>query len=402
MKHSRDVKIGLACAGGGIEGCIYEIGALCALDEAIDGADVHRLDVYVGVSAGALVTACLANGISVQTLSRAIISRAADPALNIHPEVFFSPAFGEFARRLTKLPGAVARSLWDYVRNPFDLSPVGALAGLGSAVPVGLFDNEPIEQHLAGVFSTDARTNAFGELEATLRVVAVNVDTAEIATFGDEATAHVPISKAVQASTALPGLYVPVEIDGAFYVDGVARRTVHASVALQQGVPLLFCINPLVPVHAGAESEVAEGLVPRGLPAVLSQSFRTLVYSRMRTGFRSYHHLYPDADTILIEPTPEDYRRIFTNLFSFSNRHAVCEHAYQTTRHYLRQRADEMTPVLERHGLLLRREVLDDDERTLYGDLASPSIAPLPSGVFDETRRVLDRLEDVLDHLNAA
>ena len=46
-------KIGLACAGGGIEGCIYEIGALCALDEVIEGAEAHRLDIYVGVSAGA-------------------------------------------------------------------------------------------------------------------------------------------------------------------------------------------------------------------------------------------------------------------------------------------------------------------------------------------------------------
>ena len=66
----RRKKIGLACAGGGIEGCIYEVGALCALDEAIEGLEVHRLDVYVGVSAGAIVAAYLANGISARAMKR--------------------------------------------------------------------------------------------------------------------------------------------------------------------------------------------------------------------------------------------------------------------------------------------------------------------------------------------
>jgi predicted acylesterase/phospholipase RssA len=54
-------KIGLALAGGGPGGAVYEIGALRALEEALDGFDLNRLDVYVGVSAGAFVEACLVN-----------------------------------------------------------------------------------------------------------------------------------------------------------------------------------------------------------------------------------------------------------------------------------------------------------------------------------------------------
>ena len=385
-------KIGLACAGGGIEGCIYEIGALCALDEAIEGIDVHRLDVYVGVSAGALVAACLANGISARAMSRAILSQASDSRLNLHPETLFSPAFGEYAKRLAKLPAALASSVWTYLRNPLDLSPAGALYGLGATVPVGFFDNKPLEQYLADGFAAEGRTNDFRALGPTLRVVAVNVDTAEVVTFGDAATEHIPISRAVQASTALPGLYVPVEIDGANYVDGVARRTVHASAALKEGADLLFCINPIVPVN----TEAAPGgpdpsLVRGGLPTILSQSFRTLVHSRMRTGFRSYKHVYPDADILLIEPTTEDYQDIFSNLFSFSNRHDVCEHAYQTIRRRLRERADYVEEMLDRHGLGLRRAVLDDD-RALYSNRAP---------VTQHATEVLDRLEGLLDRINS-
>jgi predicted acylesterase/phospholipase RssA len=396
-------KIGLACAGGGIEGCIYEIGALCALDEVIEGAEAHRLDVYVGVSAGALVTACLANGISARTMSRAIISRAPDPDLNFSPETLFSPAVGEFARRLAALPKALASSMLEYLRSPLDLSPLGVLYGLGSVVPVGLFDNAPLEQYLARVFASEGCTNDFRELDAMLRVVAVNVDTADVVTFGDEATAHIPISRAVQASTALPGLYVPVEIDGAYYIDGVARRTVHASVALNEGTDLLLCINPLVPVNTAAEAATPGGrtgsIVQRGLPPVLAQSFRTIVHSRMRTGFRSYRHLYPDADLILIEPTPEDYQRLFSNLFSFSNRHGVCEYAYQITRRRLREQADGVEEILGRHGLTLRRDRLADEDRTLYGDLSPRPFLQHAGDVVEETHRVLDQLETLLDRI---
>ena len=74
--------IGLALAGGVLEGGFYEIGVLCALQDAIEGLDFTRLDVYVGVSSGAVITSLLANGLSPRTLSRAILSRA-DPEINL-------------------------------------------------------------------------------------------------------------------------------------------------------------------------------------------------------------------------------------------------------------------------------------------------------------------------------
>ena len=57
--RSRGRKIGLALAGGGPLGGIYEIGALIALNEAIEGVRFSEADVYVGVSAGALVASLL-------------------------------------------------------------------------------------------------------------------------------------------------------------------------------------------------------------------------------------------------------------------------------------------------------------------------------------------------------
>ena len=50
-------RIGLALAGGGPLGAIYEIGALCALEETVVGLDFNALDGYVGASAGGFVAA---------------------------------------------------------------------------------------------------------------------------------------------------------------------------------------------------------------------------------------------------------------------------------------------------------------------------------------------------------
>ena len=410
--------IGLGCAGGVIEGAIYEIGALSALDEAVEGVELHNLDMYVGVSSGALIGSMLANGVTARTLSRAVIGEAADPTLNLNPEVLFRPAMREYAGRLWKLPKTLASSLRYYACNPRDLSLFGLLSTFGSVLPTGFFTNAPLERFLAEAFSSGGRTNDFRRLKRQLYVVAMHLDSANVVVFGEPGHDHVPISSAIQASTALPGLYTPVEIDGRQYIDGVARRTVHASVALDAGADLLFCINPIVPIniqikqHAGRlldDMDAPPSLADRGLPTVLSQTFRAIVDSRKKTGFKKYEHTHPDADLLLIEPECDDTSLFFSNIFSFKNRHDVCEHAYQATRRHLLNRADEIGPMLARHGLTLRLDVLQDESRSLYKDPPTPLPATERNGGHDastadvlrETDQVLDRLDEVLARVRA-
>jgi NTE family protein len=108
-------RVGLALAGGGPEGSIYEIGALRALDEALEGADFSQLHVYVGVSAGAFIAACLANGISTAQLCRAIVKH--EPGEHpFVPETFLSPAVGDFVLGGLKLPRLLAEALWERMR----------------------------------------------------------------------------------------------------------------------------------------------------------------------------------------------------------------------------------------------------------------------------------------------
>lgn len=394
-------KIGLACAGGGIEGAVYEIGALCALDEALDGIDFSKdIDIYVGVSAGAIITSCLANEVSPYQLSRAIISSQPD-VHPINPETFFTPAVREYVRRGLQVPKLLTQAMGDYLSRPWDMTFLGSMSRLVDALPVGLFDNEPINDYFVNNFSWPGRTNDFRKLKSKLRIVAVQLDSGRTTRFGQEGFDHVPISKAIQASSALPAVYMPVEIDGTYYVDGVARRTVHASVALKEGVDLLFCLNPIVPLNALSSSEIQErlgkGFMDMGLPTILSQTFRTMIYSRMKAGLKGYSTSYPDVDIVLFEPEHDDERMFFTNIFSFNSRKETCEYAYQTTRAYLRANAETLSKKLERHGVHINEQVLNDDRKLYYEEEAHVRHLGDRKDVFANLDRALSKLGHTLE-----
>lgn len=394
----RPARVGLALAGGGPLGGIYEVGALIALDESLVGIDVHELDVYVGVSAGAFVSANLANRFSMAQIARIFISNESD-AHPIRPSVFMRPALREYWRGVRALPGAALGALTNFVRHPLDSGVFGALTHLRRVIPNGVFANEPLRRFLADLYSTRGHTDDFRKLEQKLFIVAVNLDSGQAVVFGAPGHQHIPISTAVQASTALPGLYPPVEIEGEHYVDGGLLRTLHASVALESDIDLLLCVNPIVPFNASAVAGAKRGsaLSSEGLPVVLSQSLRSLIHSRMEVGMGRYDELYADKDVILFEPHREDSRMFFTNLFSYSNRRKVCEHAYQSTRADLWRRREELAPILARHGIELNLDVLRDNSRTFSTGLSVPDDAKR-RGRYKN--RATNRLSETLDDLS--
>ncbi len=363
-------RLGLALAAGGPMGGVYEVGALRALEEAIEGLDLNAFHVYVGVSAGAFVAAKLANGRTPSELVRGLVRDEADEP-PFDPSSIFLPAYREWAKRGAQLPSLFADTLMYATRAPEDKSFFQSLARLSRALPLGLFDNEPLRRYLHRAFSHKGRTDDFRRLPRKLFVVATDLEAGKAVVFGSKGLDHVPISRAVQASTSVPGLYPPVEIEGRLCVDGVLLRTVHASVALEEGADLLFCINPLVPVDVAsgpAREAVGPGALQRGgLPAFLSQTVRTLIHSRMVVGMARYSKRFPQADIALFEPDRDEYRLFFSNIFSFRSRRQVCEIAYQATRRDLWRRRATLGPMLERHGLRLRLDVLQEERDVWEG-----------------------------------
>ena len=391
-KRAKKGRIGLAIAGGGPIGGMYELGALRALDEVLDGVDLTRLDVYVGVSSGAFLAAGLANGIGTAEMCRIFITGGAGH-VKFRPEQFLQLAFREYVRRASSIPRLAMGWLADVARNPLDANLADLWGRFGALIPTGLFQNDAVERFLREVFETHGRTNDFRKLQNKLYVVAVELDTGAVKRFGGPGE-HVPISVAVQASASLPGLYPPVEIDGKHYVDGALRRTLHASVAMDEGVDLVLGLNPLVPFDASRAAangkRVPVTLAEQGLPSVLSQTFRTLLKSRMQVGLDKYQAQYEHTDLVLFEPNGDDAEMFFTNIFSFQSRQRLTEHAYQSTLADLRENRAELEPKLARVGIRLREDVLNDRHRTLRSGLSGSPRFNKPAA---RLRRALDDLE---------
>jgi len=391
-------KTGLAIAGGGPVGAIYELGSLRALDESIRGLHLHELDVYVGVSSGALIAAGLANRITTAELCRIFMGQEY-ARLRFDPGDFLRPAYREYFQRAARLPKILTDTLLNMIRHPGQAGISQLVSELGKAVPSGIFDNETIHDFLEQAYSISGHSNNFDDLVCQLYIVAVDLDSGAVVRFGDESHRDITISRAVQASAALPGLYPPVEINGHYYVDGALRRTLHASVALNEGVDMLIGVNPLVPFDSskrGQNAKISDQRLTRGgLPLILSQTFRALIQSRMEAGFKKYYSSHPVADLVLLEPDRGDEEIFFTNIFSYADRQALCEHAYQATRRDLYARRAELAPILERHDMCLHLDLLEDEERSLEESIGEGHASHAP--VVRNLCHVLDELDNFMD-----
>ena len=401
-KRGRDrPRMGLALAGGGPLGGIYEVGALLALADSLEGIDFNDLDVYVGVSSGGFVAAALANGISPTQMYRLFIDDGADAALT--PDVFLRPALAEFVQRASSVPWLVMRATMQWMRDPFHRGAMESMATLAHAIPTGLFDNRSIGDFLRRLFAASGRTDDFRKLGRKLFLVATNLDTGASVNFGAPGRDHVPISIAIEASAALPGLFPPVRIGGEYFVDGALNKTLHASVALDEGVDLLLCVNPLVPFDASEATRNCRLTVKKlshgGLPLVLSQTFRAIIHSRMKVGMENYGRQYPRADVVLFEPDREDADIFFASIFSYSQRKRLCAAAYQKTRQKLAARSDVLGPQLAKHGITLHRDRLDDPTRAVTDALTDSRPLHVGTGRGNPVGRTTRDLAHTLDHL---
>ena len=358
-------RIALALAGGGPLGAFYQLGCLHALAECTEGLDLARLDAYVGVSSGAIIAAALANRIPTHAMVRMFFVEDGAGTHPLTPGALMRPAVGEYFDRAARLPSLALDVLKRLARDPLRQNWAGLLSPLLQAIPTGVFDNRPFEEYLRGLLTSGGRTNDFRELPAMLRIVATDLNSGTEVRFGEPGYDHVPISEAIRASTALPGLYTPVQLGGHTYVDGALLRTVHASLVLDQGADLVISVNPLVTFDAThprvhGRRDLARG----GLTAVINQTFRALIQSRMKIGMASYRQRYPHSDRLLLEPDRDDEVMFFTNVFRYAERRRLANHAYQQTRRDLLLQADALGPLLQRHSIVLRLDRLTDTRRT--------------------------------------
>ena len=363
--RSREDKIALVLAGGGMTGAVYEIGALRAIDDLLVDRSVNDFDIYVGTSAGAIVASYIANGVSPANMYRAIAGEHPDlPALR--RENIFSFNYREFVRRGVALPAKLISAVRDYLLDRRNSTLVDTLWSLTDILPSGLYDNLALERYMREGLAVANGSNNFDMLGKELYIVTTDLASGRRTVFGPGDDYRCPISLAVAASSALPIVYKPVLIEGREYVDGGMGGTASLDIAIEQGATLVVCVNPLVPYDDRTEKPAGRGdasrtFTRRGLSAIASQVSRIYVHSGLKYHVKQLRRQHPEVDIILIEPKPDDEMLAFGNIMRYGERLAIARHGFEAVTLDLAQDYPYYKETLARHGVPLTRRLVIEE-----------------------------------------
>ena len=220
--------VGLILGAGGLHAVAQHAGVLAALAEAT-GWDPRTADVLVGTSAGATTAARLRAGLSAEdhrahyvggTLSaggQVLVDR-------VTTRLEMDLPLDLPGRRLPANPWLVLRELFSTGRP----RPVVPLAGL---LPVGSHDGSSM-----GDRTREIHPEKWPEKPTW--ICAVDLGTGDLVVLGRD-DIDVDLGSAVQASTAVPGWFAPVEVDGKRLVDGGVHSTTNADLVATLGLDLV-------------------------------------------------------------------------------------------------------------------------------------------------------------------
>lgn len=268
--------VAFVLSGGGAYGAT-QVGMIRALHQA--GVDP---DMVVGTSVGAL------NG----SLLAANPVLAVDRLTKIWNSLNESGVFGGKSK-FTSAVSAIRNGL--KVHNPGLVSPDALQTLINTHLPVSTIEDLSIP---TGIVVTDALIGA-----------------PKILSRG-------PISLALQASSAIPGVFPPVRIDGCFYVDG----GVTANVPIRQAVAF------------GAKSIIVLDANPSSMPGTLPDS---VLSSVMHASMIMLRNQRADAVDDLVGKYPILKLPPSTpptqSSFDFSNAGDLIDTGFKTARDFLRQ-----------------------------------------------------------------
>ncbi len=224
------IRRALVLGAGGHAANAWELGVIAGLAGA--GVDVRNADLFVGTSAGAHVAMQIASGFSLEEL----FQRQVDPDLQTKeaaPPVDFKLWRASFARAREGAAGIVDT-----------LQRLGSLGLATSSV-------SEAERRTVIVSRLPVRTWP----DQSVWVAAVDADTGERRAF--DRASGVELIDALAASSAVPGLWPLVTVEGHRYMDGGVYSIDNADLAAGYDRVLVLTLRARVPPICVVTLEVA-------------------------------------------------------------------------------------------------------------------------------------------------
>jgi NTE family protein len=308
----RSPRRALVFGGGGVLGGTWAVGALTAWQEET-GLDPVDVDMIVGTSAGSVLAALVACGVSTDEL----ITHYRDEPVTTGPLAGYEwdpdRATGGKRPGRPKLRGPGSPAL---IRSSLrNLGQLPATAVLSAFLPEGGKSLERVG-HLI-----DAVT-PLGEWSAhpNLWVVATDYSDGHRVVFGRPGAPVAPLASAVMASCAIPGWFTPVDIAGRTYIDGGAVSATSVDVLAHTGVDEVYVIAPMVSFETDS---------PSSIQARLERRWRAQVTKVCRDEMALLRAA--GASVYAIGPGPQDLEAIGANLMDARRRQLVLDTSLRTS-----------------------------------------------------------------------
>jgi NTE family protein len=299
---------GLVLGAGGVLGAAWTIGALCALEEETD-INTTKVDVLVGTSAGSVVAALLAAGVSPEEQRAHQLGENLDGSVLDGVELDYDALGG---RPPTPWPGVgSARLLAAIVRDRRLLSAPLVLAGL---LP-------------RGRGSVDTLVNLIDQIvprwpkHPEFFAVALDYHAGKRVALGRKNGSSIRPSQAVAASCAIPGWFTPVEIEGRVYVDGGTASIASADLAAGRDLDEVYVFAPLAWLASPESMGPSLWMLQHWRRALTRQLSREVDVLRAE-----------GTKVTVIAPTAEDLLALGTNPMDQHRRLEVLETSLRTSR----------------------------------------------------------------------
>jgi NTE family protein len=299
---------GLVLGGGGVLGAAWLVGALEALERS-RGIDARQAEMIIGTSAGSVVGALLASGVSVaDQRSQQFAERSATPT-----EADFDPdrvAGPDRPPRPRLRPGSTAILR----NNRGSLRQIPRTALLAGLAPAGRGKMAGVARLIEALVPAGQWTSHPG-----YRAVVLDYETGRRVVFGAPDAPPAGLSEAVLASCAIPGWFEPVTIGGRQYVDGGMWSPTNVDLLAGAGLDEVFVLAPMVSAAYDTPADWRARVERR---VRIGNTRRCLAEAREV-------HLRGTAVTVL-GPGPEDLELMGYNFMAPSRRRVVLESAVRT------------------------------------------------------------------------